>query len=505
MLHQYWYPLRNSSEDHPSSRTFPCFLLLRSVYYALVVTPTIHERRNRIRFKQMATNGTSSIAEEGADESEKPPPWEASDLIDDTTLSKDLQEYLENEETTLISREEIESSLKKYEELSRQLSETKKSLQHYESENGHIDQSPPLEEERESTDGDGEYNKPNSGTFEASPGRVSEGEERYKSDGEVDEIMHDVDVVQEEERSKSDGDKDELEEEDDDAVPLRIQGAQKSNKLSLSNCWLKTIPSEVWDLTHLTELDLSANYLKKISKSIGNLTLLKRLRLNHNQLSVLPKEMWTLTKLTTLLLNNNNLKMIPKEIKNLTKLKTLDLSSNQLSEIPVKDGVMQLPALVELRLRNNQIITLPSGMSEMTQLQILWLEGNPVTVPKSVLKRSAGAILTYMKDHPRMCPTLLPRPTFSPRPPPLWFHPTSLINSIQDAKRPSIDLGNPRVLRKSPPSATPAVNSHGHVAAGKKDLGILAEKELKKRKREQLEEMKKHLEGMKGEGGRRGG
>jgi hypothetical protein len=57
------------------------------------------------------------------------------------------------------------------------------------------------------------------------------------------------------------------------------------------------------------------------------------------------------------------------------------------------------------------------------------------------------------------------------------------------------------VLRKSPPSTTPAVNSHGHVAAVKKDFGILAEKELKKRKREQLQEMKKHLEGMGGEEG----
>eukprot|EP00026_Physarum_polycephalum_P001472 Phypoly_transcript_01474.p1 GENE.Phypoly_transcript_01474~~Phypoly_transcript_01474.p1 ORF type:complete len:947 (+),score=238.69 Phypoly_transcript_01474:130-2970(+) len=411
-------------------------------------------------------NGTSSsMAEEGADDSEKPPPWEASDLTDDPTLSKEMQEYLENEDAALISREEIESSLKKYEELSRQLNETKKSLEHYENENRDKELSPDrLEEERESTDGEGDFNKPLSSTFDHATTHISE-EERYKSDGEADEIMHEImhDPIQEEERSKSDGDKDELEEDDDDAVPLRIRGALKSNKLSLSNCWLKTIPSEVWDLTHLTELDLSANYLKKISKSIGNLTSLKRLRLNHNQLSVLPKEMWSLTKLTTLLLNNNNIKMIPKEIKNLIKLKTLDLSSNQLNEIPVKEGIMQITSLVELRLRNNLITTLPSGMSEMTQLQVLWLEGNPVTVPKSVLKRSAGAILSYVKEHPH-------------------------------AKRPSIDLGNPRVLRKSPPSTTPAVNSHGHVAAGKKDFGILAEKELKKRKREQLEEMKKHLE-----------
>lgn len=421
------------------------------------------------------TSGTASNAEDGADDSEKPPPWDGDSINDDGALSNEIRYYLENEDTTIISREEIESSLKKYEELSRQLSETKKSLEHYEQ---------GVEEEEvvandDVTNDDGRRNsaedrdvftdeleerKRSPSVFDTLSHDHNSEEERYKSDGEADEIMHDVTQEQEEERSKSDGDKDDLEEEDEDAIPLRIHAAHKANKLSLSNCWLKTIPSEVWDLSHLTELDLSANYLKKISKSIGNLTLLKRLRLNHNQLSVLPKEMWTLTKLTTLLLNNNNIKMIPKEIKNLSKLKTLDLSSNQLNEIPLKEGIMQLPCLSELRLRNNQLTTLPAGMSEMTHLQTLWLEGNPITVPKAVLKRSASAILSYMKEHPN------------------------------SSKRPSVDAGNPRVLRKSPPSNTPAINSHGHVAGVKKDFGILAEKELKKRKREQLEEMKKHLE-----------
>ena len=62
-------------------------------------------------------NGSSSsigAVEEGADDSEKPPPWEASDLmhIDDPALRKEMQYYLENEESAMISREEIESSLK---------------------------------------------------------------------------------------------------------------------------------------------------------------------------------------------------------------------------------------------------------------------------------------------------------------------------------------------------------------------------------------------------------
>lgn len=243
----------------------------------------------------MEGNGASqhsTIEEASTEDNEKPPPWDTMD--DDQVYSNEIRELLG--EDTVISREDIENSLKKYEELSRQLDETKRSLEQYEGNDEEEDRRNSL---GASTDGEGEHllhmdhddnlhhidhdthllhiehlhhiDHDNDNPLHHSDheilhtypvsGNASE-EERSKSDDDKDELREKQE--QEEERSKSDGDKDELlEEDDEDAVPLRIQAALKSSKLTLSNCWLKTIPSEVWDLTHLTELDLSANYLKK--------------------------------------------------------------------------------------------------------------------------------------------------------------------------------------------------------------------------------------------------
>lgn len=148
-------------------------------------------------------------------------------------------------------------------------------------------------------------------------------------------------------------------------------------------------------------LATSANSRNWYVSLMRELKLTLAQRLNHNQLSVLPKEIWGLTRLTALLLNNNSLKAIPKDIKNLTKLKTLDLSSNQINEISPKDGLIHLTSLIELRLRNNLLPSIPTILADsMTHLQVLWLEGNPLPIPKSIIKKPASVILSYIKDHP---------------------------------------------------------------------------------------------------------
>lgn len=397
--------------------------------------------------------------------SETNPPWHARHPIASYAEMSDFEHINEENE---ISREDIANSIRKFEELSKQLEER----------NGNNDEEPiydgvHYEDRRMSLIDDLEYGRgiPLSYSLEditahgddaALP--VSE-EERSKSDGETEELLiqREEEPINEEVRSKSDGEQGE--EDDDDAVPLKIQAVamNKGCKLLLSNSWLKTVPAEVWDLTHLTELDLSANYLKKISKSIGNLSLLKKLRLNHNQLSVLPKEIFTLTRLTALLLNNNSLKAIPKDIKNLTKLKTLDLSSNQINEIATKDGgLLHLTSLIELRLRNNSLTSVPIAIADtLTNLQVLWLEGNPLPLPKSITKKPANVLLSYIKDHPQ-------------------------------SKGKSAEPIKPRTLRKSPPVV--GIPGKSNIPHPKKDMQIIAEKELKKRKREQLEEMRKHME-----------
>eukprot|EP01133_Synstelium_polycarpum_P017737 gene17737-21148_t len=253
-------------------------------------------------------------------------------------------------------------------------------------------------------------------------------------------------------------DEDDDEDEDENDIPLRIQmcANNRAPKLTLSNVWLKTIPTDVWALGELRDLDLSANHLKKVSKSIGSLVHLKRLRLNHNQLSVLPKELYGLSRLTTLYLNNNNIKTMPKEIRNLTSLRILDLSFNQIADIPSSTNIHQMSSLVELRLRYNQLSMLPATLLEATQLQVLWLEGNRLPLPKAILKKTPIEMLTFLRAY---------KPT---------------------TKRAGLD----RPSKNSPPTSIDAAST---IAVAQ----VFAQKEIdiKKRKKENLNEIKKqHIE-----------
>jgi uncharacterized protein YjbI with pentapeptide repeats len=99
-----------------------------------------------------------------------------------------------------------------------------------------------------------------------------------------------------------------------------------------------SIPSEIGNLTNLTNLNLRFNDLTgSIPPEIGNLTNLTYLDLRGNDFTgSIPPEIGNLTNLTSLWLNNNELTgSIPPEIGNLTNLTWLYLDENQLTgEIP---------------------------------------------------------------------------------------------------------------------------------------------------------------------------
>ena len=94
--------------------------------------------------------------------------------------------------------------------------------------------------------------------------------------------------------------------------------------LDLSNNQLTgEIPSEIGNLTNLTDLYLYSNQLSgSIPPEIGNLTNLTKLYLNGNQLTgSIPPEIGSLTNLTELWLYNNQLTgIIPETICELTNL-----------------------------------------------------------------------------------------------------------------------------------------------------------------------------------------
>ena len=100
---------------------------------------------------------------------------------------------------------------------------------------------------------------------------------------------------------------------------LDLSGSNLFNLGELSG----EIPSEIGNLTNLTNLNLSFNELTgEIPTEIGNLTNLESLNLDYNYLTgEIPSSIGNLTNLTYLLLSDNQLTgEIPSEIGNLTNL-----------------------------------------------------------------------------------------------------------------------------------------------------------------------------------------
>ena len=98
---------------------------------------------------------------------------------------------------------------------------------------------------------------------------------------------------------------------------------------------LTSLPSEIGQLTHLTELYLTGSQLTSLPSEIGQLTQLTELDLGYNLLTSLPHEIGQLTQLTELDLAYNLLTSLPPEIGQLTHLTELYLGRNRLTSLQV--------------------------------------------------------------------------------------------------------------------------------------------------------------------------
>ncbi|EDN68964.1 leucine-rich-repeat protein [Beggiatoa sp. PS] len=145
-------------------------------------------------------------------------------------------------------------------------------------------------------------------------------------------------------------------------------------KLDLCEQQLITIPTEIFQLTHLEELYLDNNQITALPPEIAQLAHLRVLSLTGNSLTTLPPEIAQLANLEWLYLANNQLNRLPLEITQLIQLRVLSLDSNQITALP------------------KEIINLP-------QIQVLSCYNNPLRFPPpEIIDQGTQEILTYLRQ-----------------------------------------------------------------------------------------------------------
>ena len=184
------------------------------------------------------------------------------------------------------------------------------------------------------------------------------------------------------------------------AVAIRCESAKQSDTLDLAHLWfLKELPVQVRQLTHIVKLDIRDNEIKEwngveflirlnvvfgMSNTFSvfpkelcflHLTLLN---LAINKIESLPEEIGNMTSLTSLLLDENLLKKLPATIGKLKKLETLTLIGNQLECLP--EEFENFPDMNFLRLDNNQLTTLV--LKKLPSMLCVSAENNPLKIVK---------------------------------------------------------------------------------------------------------------------------
>jgi internalin A len=130
---------------------------------------------------------------------------------------------------------------------------------------------------------------------------------------------------------------------------------------------IRTLPKELFELTHLESLSLRGQPLESLPSDIASLSNLKSLDLYGVGLKSLPEAMCELVNLRSLELGRNKLDVLPHWIGNLVQLRSLNLSSNRIAVLP--DSLGLLPKLIQLLLNNNEIAVMPDGIERLQQLE----------------------------------------------------------------------------------------------------------------------------------------
>ena len=117
-------------------------------------------------------------------------------------------------------------------------------------------------------------------------------------------------------------------------IPKNISLLSNLKKISFTNCDIKSMIPELFELKHLEELNFSNNQIQVIPNSISNLKKLKKLNFKFNHLKEISEYLPFCTELEEIDFSNNLIQSIPNQLSNLKKLKKMNLDNNKLTDIP---------------------------------------------------------------------------------------------------------------------------------------------------------------------------
>ena len=194
--------------------------------------------------------------------------------------------------------------------------------------------------------------------------------------------------------------------------------------LDLSNCGLKSLPDELWEVTSLKLLYIgnmdpqgSPNDISEISGKISNLTNLEALSISNLNAPHIPAEMKMLPKLTYLDCFGCNYKRIPLNLLNsriksigiecwdiaqfrklfqIRKIEEIYITSSMVDTIPEEIG--SLRHLKKLMISNSRISSIPDSMKCLRNIKLFIFDETPLakSVPAEILQQSAIDIINFI-------------------------------------------------------------------------------------------------------------
>lgn len=162
---------------------------------------------------------------------------------------------------------------------------------------------------------------------------------------------------------------------------------KKLEKLTISNNFLSTLPSNFHQLTSLTSLHCANNRFVEIPRAVTSLRKLQFLDFSSNRLVNLPHGEYMVS--ISIIIQYVSLDKV--QIKKLTiysnedKLITLYLQFNKLSATDLLQfpDIGELNGLTSLILSYNHLQSLPDSICKLSELRTLWLSGNRLSsLPK---------------------------------------------------------------------------------------------------------------------------